>query len=114
MSANAVPMPVAVMAEAVSRVQHSPDWLAAFGDNNARTELLVHALCDALHPWGAISVPAASSVRAVFERRERDRRMLAEFTGHNHRELARKFGLSVRHVRRIVDPRKHDSGDDRG
>lgn len=36
-------------------------------------------------------------------RRLRRKRILAEFTGQNQTELARKYGTSVRHVYRILD-----------
>lgn len=33
----------------------------------------------------------------------RDRQMWSEFTGSNYRELSRRYGLSVRHVRHILN-----------
>jgi Mor family transcriptional regulator len=33
---------------------------------------------------------------------ERNERIRQEFTGNNHRELARKFGNSIQHIYRIV------------
>lgn len=35
-------------------------------------------------------------------RQQRDKKIQALFTGFNHKELATRFGLHVRHVRRIV------------
>ena len=34
----------------------------------------------------------------------RNRAIRREFTGANHKELARRWGLSVRHLRQIVNP----------
>ena len=42
-------------------------------------------------------------------REHRDARIRAEFTGFNHRELARKYGLSETWIREIV---QHKSSDD--
>lgn len=36
-------------------------------------------------------------------RAERDRLIRAQFNGGNYREIAQKFGLTVRQIRRIVD-----------
>lgn len=36
----------------------------------------------------------------------RDARIKKEFTGHNHQELARKYGVTERWVRRICGPRQ--------
>jgi len=36
-------------------------------------------------------------------REERDRQIRAEFNGHNYEELALRRGLSIRHVRHIIN-----------
>lgn len=36
----------------------------------------------------------------------RDAKILAQFTGRNYHVLAKRYGLSERHVRRIVDKRR--------
>lgn len=42
-------------------------------------------------------------------RKARDRRIVKEFTGFNHRELAIKYGLTTQHVRFIIrEARRHD------
>lgn len=40
--------------------------------------------------------------RATLERELRHRAIVREFTGRNQRQLARKYGLSERHVRSIL------------
>ena len=98
-----VPAAVAVLADALWRTMSSPDWAKALGDDLARTELLLVAICDALHPCGAVSVPRGATVLAALERPARNAEIRAAFRGDNHRELARRYGLSSRHIRRIVD-----------
>nr|MBC8362606.1 hypothetical protein [Candidatus Desulfatibia profunda] len=39
------------------------------------------------------------------ELEERNRRIRNQFTGHNHNELALRWGMSVRQIRRIVNQR---------
>jgi Mor family transcriptional regulator len=41
--------------------------------------------------------------------RKRDERIRLEFTGSNHRELARKYGLSDRWIREIVQTRPNET-----
>ena len=98
-----VPAAVAVLADAVWRTLSSPDWARALPDNLERTELLLVAVCDALHPCGAVSFPRGATVLAALERPARNAEIRAAFRGDNHGELARRYGLSVRHIRRIVD-----------
>ena len=98
-----VPAAVAVLADAVWRTLASPDWARALGDDLARTELLVLAVCDALHPCGTMAFPRGATVRAALERPARNALIRSAFRGDNHRELAARHGLSVRQIRRIVD-----------
>ncbi len=42
----------------------------------------------------------------------RDASIRAQFTGHNHKELARAFGLSVRHIRAILERGREASRQD--
>ncbi len=97
----------AVMAETAWRVMRSPQWLAALGDDEERVALLIVALCDALGGPGAVYVPDGAAVRAALERRGRNARIRGAFDGTNYATLARRYGLSARQVRRIVDrPRR--------
>lgn len=47
-------------------------------------------------------IPEYTPKRAISFRRDRDNAMRAAFTGANYRELAVKFGVSIKQVRRIV------------
>ena len=60
------------------------------------------AVSDALHREGAAPAPAGRIADRV-EARRRRRLIRREFNGRNHNHLARRFGVSVRTVRRIVD-----------
>ena len=97
-----VPAAVALLAEALWRTMSSPDWHRALGDDLARTELVLVAVCDALHPCGAVSLPRGATVLEALERPARNAEIRAAFRGDNHRELARRYSLSVRQIRRIV------------
>ena len=39
----------------------------------------------------------------TFDRNERNEKIRQEFTGYNHDELADRYGLKARQIRRIVD-----------
>jgi Mor family transcriptional regulator len=45
-----------------------------------------------------VYLPTAALAKAE----ERNARIRQEFTGNNHRELARKFGNSIQHIYRVV------------
>lgn len=47
----------------------------------------------------SLYVPKVESVIRL----ARNRRINKEFTGFNHKELAIKYGLTTRHIRKIVD-----------
>ena len=100
----------ALMAQAVNRTMSSPEWAAALGEPEERGWLLVQALCEELHPEGALSVPSVQALTAWLERGDRDERIRAEFDGRNYDQLARRHRLSKRQVRRIVDgPRRPEA-----
>ncbi len=46
-----------------------------------------------------LEIPSLSAQQRVW----RDERILLEFNGRNHRELARKWGLTVRRVRQLLE-----------
>ena len=97
----------AAMAAAIVRCMESPAWAAAVADPDERAWLMLRALCEELHPLGAVSVPSVPQLRAFLERDDRDAAIRAGFDGRNYDELARRFRLSSRQVRRIVDePRR--------
>ena len=99
-----------LMARAIERVMASSDWAAAVHDADKRAWLLLHALCEELHPIGPVSVPSVQALNAWLGRDERDERIRAEFDGRNYDVLARRHRLSKRQVRRIVDePRRTPS-----
>ncbi len=59
------------------------------------------AVIDALHGAGGVA-QSADRIDAVI----RNRAIRREFNGRNHRDLARRHGVSVRTVRRVVSRRK--------
>lgn len=89
---------VARLIAAVWRTMRSPEWLAAVGDEEERAALIVLAVADSLD--GA--APTAASVRAELGRARRNVSIRSQFDGANYASIARRHGLSVRHVRRIV------------
>ena len=86
---------------AISLTLASPEWAGA-GDDASRSRLLTAAVLDALDTHS----PTALAV--AYARVLRDRRIRDAFDGANHRDLARRFDLDVRHVRRIVHPCSDD------
>ncbi len=102
----------AAAAEALRRGLASPAFGAALGDDDdERVWLLLRALCEELHPLGPCAWPSAQGLARRLGRAERDARLRADFDGRNHRALARREGLSVRQVRRIVDRRRRRGRD---
>ena len=83
---------------AISQTLTSPGWTGA-GDDRARARVLAAAILEALDA----STPTA--LAKAYARVLRDRRIRDAFTGDNNRELARRFDLDVRQVRRIVRAR---------
>lgn len=71
--------------------------IAARDAESAGAVGLAVAVIDALHGVGG---SARSADRIVS--RARNRAIRREFNGRNHRELARRHGVSVRTVRRVV------------
>lgn len=51
---------------------------------------------------GTISVPSRENFWKRLERTLRDERIRAEFTGHNHAELAERWDMTTRQVRNIL------------
>ena len=82
---------------AISRALASPEWTAA--DDTGRAHVLTSAVLAALDMY------SPSALAQAYSRVLRDREIRSAFNGHNQRELARRFHLDVRQVRRIVRPR---------
>jgi len=59
---------------------------------------------------GAIYVPSMKNQKV----RERNRLLLGEFDGHNHTELAQKYGISVMRVYQILKQDKEEKKRARG
>ena len=102
-AAPEVPAAVGVIARATYRVMGTPGWLAAVGDDYQRVLLLVTAVCDALHDLGLERVPSGEAVRQALAKHLRNQRIVAEFNGKNYRALGRRYGISARTVRRIIE-----------
>ena len=91
------------MMDTAVHVLDSARFRALSGDPLAQAELIVFALCDALHAARGVYVPDANTVRANLARQARDARIRAEFNGRNYSDLADKHGLTSRTVRRILE-----------
>lgn len=89
----------------LARVLGSPAWSAADSDD-ARLELLAAAVSDSLRPFSPAFAPGGAALGLAYERALRDWRIRAAFDGRNHDQLARRHGLTVRQVRRIVHRRR--------
>ena len=92
----------AVMARSVLRTLSSPEFIRTF-DREAQAYQVVAGLCEAMHPLGTISVPSRAQLEQRADRRVRDDAIWREFDGRNYAELAEKHGLTVKHVRYIVE-----------
>lgn len=85
---------------AISLALASPEWAAADNDA-ARAQVLSAAVLDTLDAMYSPATLAKAYARVL-----RDRRIRDVFDGRNHHELALRFDLDVRQVRRIVRPRR--------
>lgn len=83
------------------RVLRSPAWAAAAGDED-RARLLVAAACDVLD-----RPHSASALAGAYRRVLRNRDIRAAFNGRNYAEIARRFHLTQRQLRRILHERTH-------
>ena len=102
MSADA-PAAVVAIAHAVYDTITSPPWLAAIGDDYARSLLLIIAICDNLHAQGIERVPSGPAVEQLLDKHVRNQQIIDEFNGRNYQELAQRYRISARTVRRIID-----------
>lgn len=101
------PQAAAAAADAIVRTLGSPEWMLALGADDERGWILLEALCEHLHPLGAVQFPSVHRLREAVDRPGRDRAIREEFDGTNYLQLARRHRLSTRQVRRIVDgPRR--------
>ena len=85
----------------LDRTLKSRAWAAA-SDDHARRQLLVAAVCAALAPDRA---HPASALAAAYERALRNQRIRTMFNGRNYGELAERFDLTQRQLRRILHRR---------
>lgn len=92
----------ATILQAVRRTIGSPQWLRDV-DPDRRAWLMLHAVCEALHPLGAVIVPSRVQIEQVVARQMRDQAIWDGFDGRNYEALARKHHLTSRQVRRIVE-----------
>ena len=90
------------MADTIRRAMSTPQWYEQ-PQPEARAWLLLMALCEALHPLGAVSVPSPDQVDVLTDRMLRDEAIWQAFDGRNYAELAAKHHLTERQVRRIVE-----------
>ena len=86
-----------VIEGAISLALDSPDWAAA-ADDAARASILTAAVL------AALDADSPTALAQAYARVLRDRRIRDAFDGSNHHELAERFGLDARQVRRIVRP----------
>ena len=94
---------IAAVAETIERILASPEYVAAVGDDEERAWLLIEALCEELHPRGAVTFPSSSALHRIAGRLDRNERIRSEFDGRNYEALSRRHRLSARQIRRIVD-----------
>ena len=78
----------------------------AFGradEDEQRAWAIAMSVCDEMHPFGPVVLPARPAAEAMIERDERDEAIWREFDGRNYEEIAVRHNLTVRYVRRIVE-----------
>ena len=96
---------VAMMLSTIWKAMQAPAWSAALGDDEERAMQIAAALSAAM---GGGPVPTPAALRSEFDRAQRDLRIQAQFAVLRRRDqspydvLAKRHGLSVRQVRRIV------------
>ena len=93
---------VAAAARAIERTMGTPAWARSLFDEDERGWLLLAELCSSLHPLGLFTLPPVGKLRRDSERRIRDAAIVRDFDGGNWRQLATRYRLSSRQVRRIV------------
>ena len=91
------------MAAAIVRTLESPEWAAEVPHPEQRAWTMMLAVCEALHPLGPVTIPSRDQVEQLVERIERDQEIYAHFDGRNYDELAARYRLTSRQVRRIVE-----------
>ena len=98
------PKAVGPLRAAFSRVLASREWAGA-GSAADRVELLVEATCDTVGGRAFTYLPTYETISSREGDARRRARIRAEFDGGNHHDIAERHGLSLRQVRRIVEPR---------
>ena len=96
------------IADAIRRTLGSPEWCAAFEDDDERSWLMLLALCEVLHPLGAVTVPSPDQVEGLVARGMRDEAIWRAFDGRNYGELATRHGMTPRQVRRIIEKKREE------
>lgn len=92
--------------QAKTQTPATDDVLVAAIRQAVRQPLVIETLCKSLEEQLRQQLGGSSvyiGKRGSREQlRERDRLIAAEFRGNNYDELAKRWGLNARHVRRIV------------
>ncbi len=105
--------PLAVaLTEAIRRTLTAPACVRA--EPRARAWKLTLMVCETLRAANVRGVPSPGRLREIRRLQIRNQRIRAAFNGRNHKQLALQYGLSMRHVRRIVErpPRNADRKND--
>lgn len=89
----------------ILRGLRDPESLRVTGDEE-RAWIVAMSICDELHPFGPVILPRRTSAEQHLERAVRDQAIWEEFDGRNYAELAAKFRLTVKHVRRIIEQQR--------
>lgn len=85
------------------RAEPSIPHLKARSDEEIAAALTV-AVCASMHPRGRVRLPSPEAAQAVIDRWERDEKIMrGRREGRTVEWLARKHGLTPRHVRRILE-----------
>ena len=94
----------ALLAGIVRGLRH-PD-MPGTNEAEERAWLIALAICDEMHPLGPSVIPSRDHAGALLKREERDDEIWQDFSGDNYGELAARWGLTERQVRRIVERRR--------
>jgi len=90
-----------------------PAIMKAAGVHTAMVTRIADQLCADIkeeHSGGLIYIKNDNHHAA----RERNKKIVAEFDGENHKILARKYGITTRTIYRIIDSDKHKKLGDNG
>ena len=91
----------AVMFERIMETLESVEWYGAFHDED-RAWLLLLNLCDDLHPISPVHLPSRDQAIAIMRRLQRDAKIRRECDGTNYEQIAQRYRLTTRQIRRIT------------